>query len=227
MAKKQVNVSSVTIDKINIESSFGKYDLVPHVEELNIYENIFSNYLHAHLTLQDAFNIPYKLPIIGEETIDVSIRMEGDEGDFIINPPMLHVHELSDRFLKSNQSQRFALDLISAQYMSNVHARVSKAYSGMTADEIVGDIWANYLDDGHGDIFIEPSIGEEQCIIPNWTPHEAFNWLASRAQSEDNDHAANFVYYETMEGCHFKSLNKLAGEPLGPDGEVKPVLTFA
>ena len=121
MAKKQVNVSSVTIDKINIESSFGKYDLVPHVEELNIYENIFSNYLHAHLTLQDAFNIPYKLPIIGEETIDVSIRMEGDEGDFIINPPILHVHELSDRFLKTNQAQRFSLDLISAQYLSLIH----------------------------------------------------------------------------------------------------------
>ena len=65
MAKKQVNVTSVKIDKIDIESSFGKYDLVPHLEELNIYEDIFSNYLHAHIILQDAFNIPYKLPIIG------------------------------------------------------------------------------------------------------------------------------------------------------------------
>ena len=37
MAKKQVNVSDVTIEKIDIESSFGKYDLVPHLEELNIY----------------------------------------------------------------------------------------------------------------------------------------------------------------------------------------------
>jgi len=92
MAKKQVNVTAIKIDKIDIESSFGKYDLVPHLEELNIYESIFSNYLHAHLTLQDAFNIPFKLPIIGEETVDVSIRMEGDEGDIIINPPMLHVH---------------------------------------------------------------------------------------------------------------------------------------
>ena len=65
MAKKQVNVSNVKIEKIEIESSFGKYDLIPNLEELNIYENIFSNYLHAHLTLQDAFNIPFKLPIIG------------------------------------------------------------------------------------------------------------------------------------------------------------------
>ena len=98
MAKKQINVSSVTVDKIDIESSFGKYDLVPHLEELNIYESIFSNYLHAHLTLQDAFNIPFKLPIIGEETIDVSIRLEGDDGNVIVNPPMLHVHDLAQRY---------------------------------------------------------------------------------------------------------------------------------
>ena len=230
MAKKQVNVSDVTIEKIDIESSFGKYDLVPHLEELNINESIFSNHLQAHITLQDSFNIPFKLPIIGEETIDVSIRLEGDEGNTIINPPMLHVHDLSDRFLKTNQSQRFSLNLVSAQYMSNVHCRVSKSFSGMTADEIVHDIWANYLDDGHGDLYTEPSKREEQCIIPNWTPHQAFNWLAKRTQPEDgfgSDHAANYLYYETMDGVHFQSLNKLANEPLDDEGNVKPVLTFA
>ena len=118
MAKKQVNVSDVTVEKIDIESSFGRYDLVPNLEELNIYENIFSNYLHAHITLQDGFNIPFKLPIIGEETINVVIRMEGDEGDIIINPPMLHVHELSDRFLKTNQAQRFSLDPVSYTHLT-------------------------------------------------------------------------------------------------------------
>ena len=213
MAKKQINVSDVTVEKIDIESSFGKYDLVPHLEELNIYESIFSNHLQAHLTLQDAFNIPYKLPIVAEETIDVAIRLTGDEGDVIINPPMLHVHDLADRFLKTNQSQRFSLNLVSAQYMSNVHSRVSKSFSGMTAEDIVHDIWANYLDDGHGDLYTESSMREEQCIIPNWTPHEAFNWLAKRTQPEDgfgNENAVNYLYYETMDGVHFKSLNSLA-----------------
>ncbi len=213
MAKKQINVSDVTVEKIDIESSFGKYDLVPHLEELNIYESIFSNHLQAHITLQDAFNIPFKLPIIAEETINVVIRMTGDGGDVIINPPMLHVHDLADRFLKTNQSQRFSLNLVSAQYMSNVHSRVSKSFSGMTADEIVHDIWANYLDDGHGDLYTESSMREEQCIIPNWTPHEAFNWLAKRTQPEDgfgNENAVNYLYYETMDGVHFKSLNSLA-----------------
>jgi len=213
MAKKQINVSEVKVEKIDIESSFGKYDLVPHLEELNIYESVFSNHLQAHLTLQDAFNIPFKLPIIGEETIDVAIRLAGDEGNTIIDPPLFHVLNLADRFLRTVQSSRFSLNLVSAQYMSNAHSRVSKSFSGMTADEIVHDIWANYLDDGRGDLFTEPSMREEQCIIPNWTPHQAFNWLAKRSQPKDgfgNENAANYIYYEDMDGVHFKSLNKLA-----------------
>ena len=48
MAKKQLNVTDITIEKIDIESSFGKYDLVPHLEELNIYEDIFSNHMTGH-----------------------------------------------------------------------------------------------------------------------------------------------------------------------------------
>ena len=104
MAKKQINVSDVTVEKIDIESSFGKYDLVPNLEELNIYESIFSNHLQAFITLQDAFNIPFKLPIIGEETIDVSIRLAGDADESIINPPMFHVLDLSDRYIKKVQS---------------------------------------------------------------------------------------------------------------------------
>jgi hypothetical protein len=210
MAKKQVNVTDITIEKIDIESSFGKYDLVPHLEELNIYEDIFSNHITGHITLQDAYNIPYKLPIVGEETIDCAIRLEGDDGKFIIDPPLLHVHELSDRFLKTNQSQRFSLDLVSEQYMSNQHARVSKSYSSgvWTADEIVSDIWSNYLDDGHGDLFVE-NTKPIDCIIPNWRPHDAFNWLCERVQPEDHDNATNYLYYETMDGTHFKSLNHM------------------
>ena len=220
MAKKQLNVTDITIEKIDIESSFGKYDLVPHLEELNIYEDIFSNHMTGHITLQDAYNIPYKLPILGEETIDCAIRLEGDDGKHIIDPPLLHVHELSDRFLKNNQSQRFSLDLVSEQYMSNQHARVSKSYSGgdWTADEIVSDIWSNYLDDGHGELHTEDAKPID-CIIPNWRPHDAFNWLCERTQPEDNDYATNYFYYETMDGTHFTSLNRLIEEQIGQEAD--------
>ena len=128
---------------------------------------------------------------------------------------MLHTHDLKGRFLKSPQSEQFTLDLVSEQYMNNTHTRISKSYSDgtWTASDIVQDIWSNYMDDGHGDLEIDESEGIVNCVIPNWTPYEIFNWLCDRASPETDDNeriARNYLYYETMDTAHFKSLHKLA-----------------
>lgn len=215
----QLTVGDISIDKMNIECAAGKWSLIPHFEELNIYEDLFENTMTAHLTLQEGINIPSKFPIQGEETVDVSIRLTGvdDTKESILNPPLFHVYNLSDRFIRSPKSQRFSLDLVSEQYMSSLHTKISKSYSDMTADEIVGDIWSNYLDDDK-DLYMEETKNSEQVIIPNWHPHQAINWLAKRSQPEDNT-ATSFLYYETMDGSHFRSLNNMA--------ESEPRITIA
>ena len=218
---KQLNVGDVVIDKLQCEGALGSFDLITHFEELNIYEDIFSNTLQAHITLQEAYNLPQYIPFMGEETIDCSIRLEGVVGateSSIIQPPKFHVHDLSDRFLKTPKSQRYSLDLVSEQYMSNLHAKVSKSYADFTIDEIVGDIWSNYLDDDK-DLFVEETERNEHIIIPNWHPHDAFNWLATRATSIEDDAAHNFLYYESMDGSNFISLNSLI--------EAEPTLVFS
>jgi hypothetical protein len=158
---------------------------------------------------------------MGEETIDCSIRLAGvtgaDEGT-IIQPPKFHVHDLSDRFFKTPKSQRYSIDLVSEQYMSNLHSKVSKSYADSTITSIVRDIWNKYLDDDK-DLFTESTERNEHIIIPNWHPHDAFNWLATRAVSSADNAAHNFLYYETMSGSHFMSLNSLI--------DVEPSLTFA
>ena len=221
MAAKQLGVTDVTVERLLIQSAAGKYDLLPHLDELNIYEDIFSNTVRGDITLDDAYNIPYKLPIVGEEIIDCKIKMEGDSGEDkdyrIVNPPNLHVHELLDRYklvdpdtgLGPAQMQRFSLNFVSEQYISNFHSCVSKAYSGWTIGDIVEDIYNNYLDDDKGFLNITDTAREENIIIPNWHPHDAFNWLARRAQPEASD-AVNYVYYEAIDSSNFVSLESLS-----------------
>ena len=217
---EQLNVSDITIDKLLIHAASGAYDLIPHLSELNIYENIFSNHLTGNITLVDGYNIPQKLPIIGEETIECKMRMTGapDDDKLIMSPPLMQVHDLADRFIREGKhSQQFTLKLVSEKFMSNLHSRISRSYSE-PASEIVREIYEEYLNDGRSSsggqqINIEPSYGTETCIIPNWDPHTAFNWLASRARSKKNEHAVSYVYFETLEGSHFKTLQTLATQP--------------
>ena len=62
---EQLNVGDLVLDKLLIHASAGAYDLIPHLVELNIYENLFSNHITGNITLTDGYNIPQKLPIIG------------------------------------------------------------------------------------------------------------------------------------------------------------------
>ena len=228
----QLNVSDLVIDKLTIDASLGEWNLTTHLEELNLYEDIFSNTVTGHLTLQEGYNLPQYLPIVGEETVNCNLKMAGlDSAESelfdIINPPPLQVYDLSDRFFKTPKSQRYSLDLVSQQHMSNLHTRISKSYNTApdadgnisqpwTLSDIVEDIWNNCLDDDR-DLFVEPTKKAEQIVIPNWHPHDAFNWLAKRSQPADSM-ATNYRYFESMVGSHFTSLEKLAG--------AEPKLTF-
>ena len=227
--------SDVTVKKLTLSSASGDYDIVNYLEELNIYEDIFSNSMKAHLTLQESLNLPQYFPIVGEEYIDCSFyTVEPGGGIRVtshdIHPPRLYVHELSDRFFRSQKSQRYSLDLVSEQYMSNIHQRISRSYDGafvkaLGFGDIAADIFNNHLQDtglsGDRPIYIDPTgngEAEAPIIIPNWHPHDALNWLAQRAYPIGNKFARNYLYFESMNGSHFQSLNHLMS--------VEPVLTF-
>ena len=220
---KQLGLSEVNIKKVNLRSPSWdrgrRYDLIPHLREINIYENIFSNSLTANITLDEAINLPARIPIVGEEIIEIEFESPGmgdtfDDGTRIFNPLVMFVHKIVNQQLKTPQSQHFSLELVSEQYLNNVHSRVSKSYNDKRANEIAFDIWSNYLKPETGNMssgIFEPTERIEQCVIPNWTPLQAINWLAKRSNSNKYKKAANYVYYETLTGNYFRSLDSLMG----------------
>ena len=212
---QQTNATDVVIKKFEIYASAGKYNLEPHFLEMNIYENIFSPFLTANFVLGDSHNIPYKLPIVGEETIDIDIVLTGydgtaDEEKHSIKPPRFHVNSLTDRFFSKPKSQTFTLSCVSENCMNNQHSKVSKSYNGKTISDIVDDIYFNYIFDGKRALLTEATDRVENIIIPNLRPLQAIVWLANRSTSEDTN-GVNYLFYETMDECHFISLDTLIG----------------
>ena len=212
--KQQVNVTDVVINKLEIYSSAGKYDLRPHIAELNIYENIHKPALSANIVLSDSHNIPYKLPIVGQETVDIDIVLTGfsdanKNQDVFINPPPLHVTSISSRFFSKPKAQVFTLELVSEQYIGSIHSKISKSYKDKKISDIVADIYYKYLHSNNSSIYIEPTERIENIIIPNLSPTDAIAWLCQRAIQIDGV-AVNYLYYETMRSCYFNSINSLA-----------------
>ena len=220
---RQLGISDVNIKSVKLRSpswnAGGDYDLIPHLREINIYESIFSNSLTANITFDEAINLPARIPIVGEEMIEIEIESPGmgdtfDDGTRIFNPLVMFVHKTVNQQLKTPQSQHFSLELVSEQYLNNAHSRVSKSYNNMRANLIALDIWSEYLKPTTGNMsqgIFEPTDRIEQCVIPNWTPFQAINWLAKRSNSLKHPKAANYVYYETLSGHSFRSLDSLMG----------------
>ena len=217
---KQNNATDVDIKQLEIRSSSGKYDLNPHMQELSVYENIFRPALTATMVLVDSHNMPYKLPIVGEETVDIDISLTGfsdgqDSEAYSIKPPPMHVNSLSARSIldpKQPKAQRFSLELVSETYMSNLHSKVSKSYNNDKISNIVNDIYYKYLYDDKQGLSVEETERTERVIIPNLRPFEAIAWLCKRAIPNKSS-GVNYVYYETMRGSFFVSLNSLVVKP--------------
>ena len=225
MAKLQTALSDVEVKRISLknrgwQSAKDDFDLIPFVQELNIYEDIFSSHLRADITFVDAFNLPSKLPIVGEEEVIIVLGMPGiDDDELFVSPPPMHIYRMMDRHARTPQSQQYILELVSEQYMSNIHTKVSRSYNGERISSIAKDIWETYLevmDDEYDDsISVEQTDRIESCVIPNWTPHQALNWLSKRARPKNNKLVSNYLYYETLNGSFFVSMNSLMeNEPL-------------
>ncbi len=93
----QVNTADVSIKKLEIRSGNGRYNLLPHFLELNIYENLYSSSLTSNITLVDSINLPYYLDLVGQETIDIDITLPGfgdgkDSEVYSVKPPSMHVN---------------------------------------------------------------------------------------------------------------------------------------
>ena len=222
MAKEQTNATDVSVKNISIRSATGSFSLVDNFLELSVFENIFRPCMSASLVLSDSQNIPYKLPIIGEETVDIDIMITGFEGTkdekvFSIKPPPFHVNSISNRDFTKPKAQIFTLDLISEQYMSSLHSKVSKSYKNQKISSIVEDIYRTYIDDGTGFLFVEPTDRNETVIIPNLNPFDSIKWLTKRAIQNDSA-SVNYLFFETIAGTSFMSLDSLA--------QVEPICTF-
>jgi len=57
---------------------------------------------------------------------------------------------------------------------------------------------------------VEPTRFPAEIVIPNWNPFKAISFLASKAVSSNSDaKGANFVFYQTLQGFRFVSIETL------------------
>ena len=133
----------ISIEDLYLISGTGTYLFVlDYLVELNIYEDIFSNFLTGSIMLSDSANIIKSLPIIGEEYLMVKITTPSF-------PTSIHktfrVYAVTNRnIVTDNGTQTYILHFCSNEGMNDTSTPIFKNFNGKIND-VVSNIFDNYI----------------------------------------------------------------------------------
>ena len=206
--KTQLGSADVRIDFMELISAAGPaFAMERMFVSFNMYENIFRDYVSADVMINDSINLPYKLPILGEEYLNFEISCKSIEGKLpSLMPGNMYVTSITDRHQTKDRQQLFIIHLTSEQDVINSNTTVSQSFRGKQISEIVDTILNDYCFTDN-DYVIEETEGSECIVIPNWKPFKAINWLAKRALNKNS--VPNFLFYESNGSTFFKSIDTL------------------
>ena len=208
-----------------INSSDEVIDLSEFIVELNLYEDLFKNYLHGNLVLTDSRNLIDKYNIHGEEFLNVKLRTPTFPDSEIIEKTF-RVFKLSDRtIVRDKNTQNFVLHFISVEFFYDVSLPLFAPFEG-TVTDIAGRIFSDFLATSRNFnvsetnneikedpkptelIVINEASNKIKFISPGWSPLKCINWLASKAIPKDGV-AKNFIFFESSKNFYFGTLENL------------------
>ena len=187
------------------------YDIKALVQEVNLYESIFSSALQATLLIEDiGQNLISTLPIIGQERVE--IKISSGSKNYRLN---FYIYRIDGRTM-SEKAQTYVMNCVSLEGLRNENYRVCERVDGIRAEELIEE---KLKADGFtSKKFVYDETKEPfDMYVPNWRMFDLFQWLCKRSVPLHKKDSVGFLFYETFDGFNFRSIDALFDEPQYPD----------
>lgn len=179
-------------------------DVIGQMVQLDVYEDLTSPTMTGTMTVVDTTNLIRRIPIVGEEELEVTISDQYAEIDL-----RFVIYKISDRQQLNFGVMSYNLHFCSREMYVDSFKRVSKAYDNFFYEDAVIDVKENYLD-SRKELLIAPTKYRQCFILPNWNPLAAISWMASRSVADSSDYSpGNFLFFEEKDRFNFISLENL------------------
>ena len=231
------------VEECKIVSTTGQiYDINDIVEEINIFENIYTATISGDIVIKDTTNIVQNLPIIGEERLILKIQTPQSAPtpettvDYTRSPMI--IYKINAQYLEGETSQIVSLQFGSLEGIRNTTSRISQSYSGQPS-EIVEKILRDesYLK-SKKTFYFEPTANLAKVVFPNVRPFKCISHLSNISNSQLNNASPSYLFYETTKGFHFRTYDSMCreepkfffkenvGSQLNPQGVVDPQMNL-
>ena len=218
-------------EKFIIESADGSrnVDISAGVVAFTYFENIFSPTLTARAIIVNTGNtivgldgkmqtVYNGLPIRGGERVLIKIAGNSsiNEGlDFSDTPSRyFHVGSITNVLIDEG-TETFTLNLVSRETITNETVRAGKKFpTSQKISDSVKNILKNYVKT-EKDIIVDQTQNPYGFIGNMKKPFTLITWLASKSvpgKGASKDSSAGFLFYETIYGFNFRSIDNLIEE---------------
>tara|TARA_Y100000004_G_scaffold65074_1_gene73086 strand:+ start:15052 stop:16494 length:1443 start_codon:yes stop_codon:yes gene_type:complete len=214
---KYTKSNAFNIDEIKILTSTGEeVILTPDKwKVIDIYEDLFSNYVYAEIRVIDAQNLLRHGPIIGQELVTIRFNTPGTDK----RQKTFRIHKVTDKVYDDTQKvQYYKLNLVSQEAFGNLNEKVNYSLRNMSVERMVAYIFGNHFPQSNIEISAYDK-NTHSFVFPNRSPVYSINWLAKRAVNIHNTADSSFIFYEDLDGFHFNTvMNLMRQKPQGPGG---------
>jgi len=184
-------------------------DIVAHIDEIEIYENIAVPFLTGSFTMKDDMRFYDGVAINGTEMIDITLESPGNVG--VQTLKRFTIAEIIGAAKSADNIEALEIKIIENICFNNNLMQINKAYSG-TPDIIVAKILKDNLNLDIDMPTIKPYQKTMKVVIPYMTPFDAAQWICSMMSTELG---LPYFLFATLndENIQLKSLEEMLRTP--------------
>lgn len=183
--------------------------ILPMIHNITVYEDIYSPFMTIDILVEDHIGLYHKLPILGEEVLEITVTNPDGETGF--KDAIFSLYKTKEFMDKGQRGFMYVMSFISTEAFKDMNLKISKSYKG-TASQIATDILKNEGLTTEKEIFTEQSSGNLSYISNYWPPVKNLKYLCQRAISE-KDKSPSYLFFENKFGFNFVSLSTLKQLP--------------
>lgn len=191
-------------------------DLRDQLASINIYEDIFTNSITGSISFVDTNNLTANASIVGQEKLKLVLvtpnASDDTSRDMAINfsDQPLHIYQIKSSINVNDRTKTFELAFTTNEIMRNNRIRVCQSYNGEPAKEIIKKVIRDpELLNSKKEFYYEETTNLFQMIAPNMRPFDFINTVAKRCLSKEYDFAPTFLFYETVRGYFFRTIDSM------------------
>ena len=205
------------ITQCKILTTSGKqFDILPVVQDIVIFESIFTQSITGIITILDTTDLVNNGPIIGEEKLQIKLLTPqvNEKPDTIIDytKTPLDIYKIGGLRGDGEKASVLSLHFASQEVYKNAISKISRSYKGSCSD-IVDKIFRDkeYLDSDK-EITIEETNGLRKIVFPSMKPFKAIDMLCRQSNSKNFKDSPSYLFYETTKGYNFRSIDGLCSQ---------------